>query len=217
MTKIWMIYCVKHLPTGRHYVGQTFRTLEQRKAEHIYQSQYGKLKFFHRALIAHTPEEFEWRELVSGIETLAEANRLESLWIHELRSHVSMNGFNLTFGGEGSSGFRHTEESREKIGDTFRCIPKSLDQRLKMGKAISGSKNAIGHVSTIGHASKSAGKHHSCKPVLQLDLENRVIAEFPSVTDAAKHVNVSGSAISGCCRGKMYTVAGCRWQFKSLD
>lgn len=215
MSKTWTIYCVKHTPTGRHYVGQTHHTLEHRKAQHIYQARYGKLKLFHRALVAHEPEEFEWRVLMTDITSLSEACRLESLWIHELKSHVTMNGFNLTFGGEGSSGFKHTDESRKKIGDRFRGIPKSQEQRLKMGKAISNSKIEPKHISNVGLESKSAGKHHSCKAVVQLDLGNQVVAEFTSVTDAARHMNVSSSAISGCCNGKIHTVAGYYWHFKS--
>lgn len=118
-------------------MGQTFRSFEQRRNEHLQQAARGRLKRFHHALVFYGPDAFEWEIIKDDIQNLEDANRLEVEWIVKLNAHVTMGGYNLTFGGEGSSGFKHTPESRKKIGDTFRGKPKSEEQRRKMGDAIS--------------------------------------------------------------------------------
>lgn len=126
-----------HNETGQAYVGQTHRGFARRQQEHLTQCERGKQKRFHAALRAHGIEKFSWKILVDGILEQEEANRLERQWIIDLNAHVSCGGYNLTWGGHGTYGFKHTEDSRKKIGDRFRGVAKTEEQRRKMGKAIS--------------------------------------------------------------------------------
>jgi len=63
-------------------------------------------------LNAHGPEAFDWSILTEDIENIDDANRLKQEWIVKLNAHVSKGGYNLTLGGEGSLGFKHTDEAR---------------------------------------------------------------------------------------------------------
>lgn len=135
--RTWKIYCARHVTTNRYYVGQTHRNFEQRKHEHIENANHGKLRCFHDALRKYGENAFEWKVLETGIRTLDEACHLEQEWIKRLNSHVTLGGFNLTFGGQGSNGFKHSKSARKKIGDRFRGKPKSITQRRKMGQSIS--------------------------------------------------------------------------------
>ena len=135
--RTWLIYCAERVETGQVYVGQTHRGFDRRQQEHLTQSARGKLKRFHAALRVHGPEQFTWRVLTDRIDNQDEADRLEAEWIITLNAHVSQGGYNLTFGGHGSRGYKHSERARKKIGDRFRGKPKSEEQRRKMGASIS--------------------------------------------------------------------------------
>lgn len=52
------------------------------------------------------------------------------------------------------------------------------------------------------------------KPVLQLDLEGNVIAEYPSMKIAAKEVGMVQSGISNVLSGYSKTCAGYKWKLK---
>lgn len=52
------------------------------------------------------------------------------------------------------------------------------------------------------------------KPIIQYDLENNVIAEWNSITEAANQLNIDKSAISKCCRGIYKTTKTFKFKFK---
>ena len=53
------------------------------------------------------------------------------------------------------------------------------------------------------------------KPVLQIDLEtNQIIAEYPSVAEALRQLNISQGHISECCRGERKTYKGFKWCYE---
>jgi hypothetical protein len=48
-------------------------------------------------------------------------------------------------------------------------------------------------------------------PVLQLDMKNKVVAKFSSITEASTHTGFSLSAIAECMKGHIYQHKGYRW------
>lgn len=53
------------------------------------------------------------------------------------------------------------------------------------------------------------------KTVIQLDLETKqIIAEYPSAKEAGRQLNISQGNISSCCRGKLKTAYGYKWEYK---
>lgn len=138
----WTIYCAKHKETGKFYVGQTCRTLYIRQREHLKSSFSDKAvrknSYFHNAIRSCGEDSFEWIALETQIASKVEANEREKYFIVELRSHVSVGGYNLTLGGSGCG--EHSKSSREKIGDFWRGKPKPESQRTKMGESISHSR-----------------------------------------------------------------------------
>jgi hypothetical protein len=54
------------------------------------------------------------------------------------------------------------------------------------------------------------------KTVVQIDIiTGKIIAEYVSITEAAKHVGICISNISECCRGKRETAGGYKWKYKN--
>jgi group I intron endonuclease len=54
------------------------------------------------------------------------------------------------------------------------------------------------------------------KAVLQYDLNNNFIKEWPSFSEAARYFNIDSTGIMNCCKGKQKTAAGFKWILKTL-
>lgn len=57
---------------------------------------------------------------------------------------------------------------------------------------------------------------NSEKQVIQLDLNNNIIAVYNSISDAHRTTNIHLGHISECCNGFRNTVSGFKWKFKNL-
>ena len=66
---------------------------------------------------------------------------------------------------------------------------------------------------------KSGNKHRgilnrsSSKKVLQYDLDERFIKEWPSTMEIQRQLGISNVCISYCCLGKQKTAGGYKWQY----
>ena len=52
------------------------------------------------------------------------------------------------------------------------------------------------------------------KPIIQLDLNDNVIAEFQSATDAANILGFERKNICACCNNKRKSANNFKWKFK---
>lgn len=52
------------------------------------------------------------------------------------------------------------------------------------------------------------------KEIIQLDLHNNKISEFPSITEASKTLNIGRSGIMQCLRKRNKTAFGYKWKYK---
>jgi group I intron endonuclease len=114
-----MIIYLLSFPNGKHYVGRTKNTLEQRLAEHKASAKKGKQHQLYYAI-----NKYGWENI--KVEVLYEAINEEELILRELyyiQQHNSVEeGYNMTYnteiGGDNWKGRKHTEEYdlwREKI------------------------------------------------------------------------------------------------------
>ena len=119
-----------------------------------------------------------------------EALELES----ELISAIGRDSLtNLTDGGDGISGFTHSEETKRKIGEA-----NSKTSSWSKGKKLSEKHR------------KGIGKGNS-KPVQQLDLNGNIVAEYKSVVEAIKQTGITG--IYGVCLGIKKTAKGYKFKY----
>lgn len=79
------------------------------------------------------------------------------------------------------------------------------------------SENAISALENGLYIPGRTGKHGKenpqSKPVIQMDLNGNVIAEFESMVEAGKCVGTTQGSISSVCRGVTKTAKGFRWSF----
>src|SRR4030042_6686643 len=110
-----IIYIATCKKTGKYYVGQTTKTLKQRRYQHEWNAEQGAQTHFARALSIYGLDNFLWcilRRIKAKTEQELKKllNETEIKYITALNSN-GINGYNLTEGGEG-------------------CLPNKLISRL---------------------------------------------------------------------------------------
>ncbi len=124
-----LIYKATNRINGKVYVGQTTSdNLRIRIGRHM---SYGT-QYFPRALRQYGIESFTF-EIIDRASTQPELNAKEKQWIAALNS-MCPNGYNLTAGGFGTSGWKASDEVRAKVSAAKRgksVMTKSGRQRLR--------------------------------------------------------------------------------------
>jgi group I intron endonuclease len=145
----------KNIINNKLYIGKTITTFKNRKQQHLrYAFNYNSQTHFHRALRKYGKENFEW-SIIKKCENEKELNETEIFYIDNFKS--IKNGYNLTQGGEGSTGFTHSNKSKEKM---------SLDRKGK----YTGKNNPM-HIHNIdfsGERNPFYGKKHSPETLSKL-------------------------------------------------
>ena len=102
-------------PNGKHYIGLTSTSLEQRTKEHTQCAKKGDTKCLYNALRKYNiVDTFKLIEIDTA-DTLEELCEKEIRYIEEYNSYYKNgNGYNMTYGGEGTNGYIHTEEYKQK-------------------------------------------------------------------------------------------------------
>ena len=133
-----IIYKYTNLINGRVYVGKTSQTLFQRHHQH----RFGRHSPFNDALRKYGIKNFE---LESLIEVEPEFSSFaEMIFISALKANNRQFGYNITAGGEGTVGYRHRGETKERISQKLLGRSVSQDFRQKMGLLKRGNTNCLG-------------------------------------------------------------------------
>jgi hypothetical protein len=62
---------------------------------------------------------------------------------------------------------------------------------------------------------KFGGDSHHCVAVEKLDKDMNLLCSYQSITEAAKDVNVTETAITNCIKGRSKSSAGYLWKYKN--
>lgn len=147
------IYMFKNNTNGKAYVGQA-EDVEARYKQHIKDSK-NKDYVFYKALRKYGIDNFTFSIIEEDIP-IENINEREIFWISEINSKIP-NGYNMTNGGEGTHGYNHTEESKQKM------------REIKLGKKLSET-----HVENIrrSHIGVGLGKIISNGTKLKISISN---------------------------------------------
>lgn len=107
-----------NITNGKSYIGQTVQSLNKRIIKHINDALNNRYNsYFHKAIRKYGKKNFEW-EILTICDTVEKLNKAE---IEMIGKHNTFeNGYNLTRGGEGNVGRKHTEESKKKMSEQNR-------------------------------------------------------------------------------------------------
>jgi len=135
---IYRVFC---RTTGKSYIGQTIRSVEQRWKEHVRAAETGKDFALHVAIRKHGEENFELMVL-SETQDLDELNRLEEKAIIDLNTMVP-NGYNLKSGGDGKY---FSADSCRKMSRSSSGVrePRTESTKRKISENMEGNQNHLG-------------------------------------------------------------------------
>ena len=131
-------YIITNKQNGKSYVGITTRKIARRWYEHCYLgNSCGQL--LNKAINKYGIDAFEI-QVVASAKTISDLKELEKQLIVQYQTKVP-NGYNLTDGGDGLTGYRHTEEDKKRNGDLKRGTVHSDETKQKMKDAHTGKNN----------------------------------------------------------------------------
>lgn len=227
----WTIYKIIS-PNNRVYIGVTS---DFKKRSMAYRGGWAKTQ----PLIIRSLKKYGFdNHSVSIIETftsnISYALGKEIFWIKSCMSNYSkypkQRGLNLTDGGQGTVGYKMSQEQKERISKRKTGFKHTDEAKKKIGEASIGNKFGVGHKWTenkmaqmkklmIGNkngkgpsqnnkiAIKEAQKKRR-KQVFQYDLSGNLVSRYLCVQDAAIGSNVSVHSIKAVLCGQFNKMKG---------
>lgn len=128
---LYEIYLITNLKNNKKYVGQTRSTIgylnrfKQHVAEAYYRPELNSI--LHRAIRKYGPEAFQVKRLLHDIPE-SKIDFYEALWIEKLNTFKSPIGYNMTKGGQGIHGFKHSQETLKQLSLKSKTYWKDLKE-----------------------------------------------------------------------------------------
>ncbi len=175
------------------YVGQTTRSVEKRFKEHTNENTY-----IGRAIRDHGEDMFS-TAILKECYSKEELDYWEKRLIKS-RDTLAPNGYNLTEGGEGICGWKHTDEAKAKIGAANKGKQISEEACKKISIANTGKKHStetIARMSEDRKGEKNAffGKHHTDETRVIISVARRGKSPFKNLLKEIDARNLSYSML----------------------
>lgn len=229
------IYSITNEINGKSYIGKT-NDLVRRWKEHCYS--HGSTAILDKAFKKYGLEHFVF-DIVAQIpfDSIEELNdvlaQLEMYYIELYDTYH--NGYNATVGGDGTSGYKQSPETTEKIrqANIGRTVSDETRERISISRTgihhTEEAKEAIRQAllyrdhsiyDRIADKLRGRARDHKMiinaakkrrKPILQYDLQGNFIKEWEG---ASCIEGFERSNIGACCKGKLVSTQGYIWRFK---
>lgn len=142
----YYIYKILNKTNAKVYIGKA-KNPKARWEIHISTAMSGTDKYMHllhRAIVKYGQDNFDF-SIIEEFQNEQEAFEAEKYWIDFYRCNINKYGkeagYNMTDGGEGISGYHHTEETRQKIGEAHKGLVYSEESKNKMSNSHRGVLN----------------------------------------------------------------------------
>ena len=213
--RVWVLYCHKNKRNGKRYFGITCQQPEQRWLRGLGYAEHLPIG---RAIRKYGWDNFEHTIIFDGL-TEDKAKRLERLYIAMYETQSDEFGYNITAGGDGVFGFRHSDESRQKMslskcGENHPNWGKHLsdETRRKISESNTGKGNPLKGI-PISESHKQHISEAKYKPVAAYDDDGNLMLSFPSARHAADVLGINFRNISLTIHGKRKHCGGYVWKF----
>ena len=195
----WKVYVHVNKTNGKKYVGITSQKPEYRWN---YGKSYQSNPYFTAAINQHGWDGFEHivlHDCLSESEAKSKERELIALWQTQNRRY----GYNITAGGESTSGFVPSPELRKRWSEIRTGQKRSEETKRKLAEAgrrtFEKSRRALAEAKYV--------------PVKMFDANGVFIKQFGSIQEAEKEIGTSCKHVSDVCKGRRKFCAGYIWQY----
>ena len=210
----YSVYCHTNMKNGKRYFGITCQPVSYR-----WRGGLGYTKgAFHNAIVKYGWNGFTHEVLFSGLSE-DEAKAKEKQLIAKYRTNEKAYGYNITEGGDGTSGFIRPLDQRLAMSESRKgrhagsknpMYGKRGEQALHFGIPMSeDAKQLAGDAIRLRH---EQGCYDSTKKSVVAENATGFFV-FPSIADAERATGIKGSNISRVCVGKRKTAGGYVWRY----
>lgn len=212
----------------KYYVGITGQKLERRWRSN---GAGYKDSFFSKAIKKYTWNNIEHYIIANNI-TKEEAESMEKTLIQVLQSNNKLYGYNCTSGGEGTNGYKHTEEYKRKMSERFsgannhmygKHMSKESIEKRRLSINFKGKNNPMyGKHHTeetkrkigLANSKKAEKEYYQSDEVYQFDKQLNFIDKYPSHRDASISLGVPDGNIGHAVRNEQLYAYDYIWRSK---
>lgn len=184
---MYIVYKLTNKVNNKIYFGYTKQSLNKRFYGHYKEP---RNTIISRSIRKHGPDNFA-KEVVLECTNESDAKFIETFLIYRYETNVIKfpygNGMNMTDGGEGSSGYKH-----------------SLTQRQRWSQERKGKTYTPSYTEITNPRNKI---------VYQFTTNGTFVNSYPSAKIAGRKTNNDSSNISRCCRSQIKTCGGFIFQY----
>jgi group I intron endonuclease len=219
-----IIYKITNKITKEIYIGQTVNALKTRWSQHCAKS--SNCPKLYNAINKYNPENFTI-EIIDICNNIEELNKKEIYWISKL--DAINKGYNLIPGGHTTRGYKHIEESRNKMstyrkGKTYKQIygQETAKKLIKKKSEQNSGKNNINY-GKVGKLNHRYGKsmHEDMLKILE---KNREIQKkkvlcintgviYPSLRECSNALNIHQGNLWKVLNNKRKSTGGLNFQY----
>jgi group I intron endonuclease len=159
-------------PNGKHYIGLTTTSLEQRAKEHKKSEKNGHTSIIYKAIRKYGMVETLELVEIDTADSKEELCEKEIDYIQKYNSYyINGYGYNMTLGGEGTNGYVFTEEDNkknsEKLKKHYEENPEAREQMSEIKKKYYDNPDAI------KKNSEAQKKYHDDHPKARQQMSER--------------------------------------------
>lgn len=229
------IYCIIDKMGVPLYIGKTKNTLKQRKSQHQLKLKE-KIDIFELDLVGSN----EWKYWESywinqfkswgfnllnknhgggGPEYHTRLSRKKMSSTPRPKTSIALKGSKRPDVSKRMKGKKFSEKTKTKISQSKKnhsCYTLERTEKIKSSNKVHYKLNSNRNkkISQKLQGRKCPWLKKLGKSIIQLDKEEKYIAEFKSISEASRSLNKPTSAISECCSGKRKTAYGYKWKYK---
>ena len=211
--KKWYVYCHINKINNKKYIGITSKKNVERRWNNGLG--YKNNTYFNRAIQKYGWDGFEHDVLFENLsENDAKLKEIEL--IEKYNTMNSNNGYNMTVGGDGTVGYKHTKETKEKLRKLKIGTKASEETKRKISK---NNKSKPGKDSpTYGRKVPKEELERRIKSqyveIVQLTKNGEFIKYWNGIKNAGIECGINISLITQCCKGNKKIIGGYIWMYR---
>lgn len=192
--RTYEVYKITNKITNKIYIGITNQGSGARYRHHWYEARIGEPAPIHKSMAKYGEDNFTL-EVIDFAENAEELKEKEKYYIKFFNSRDRKIGYNLTDGGDGTFGRKHSEETKEK-----------LRQKALGRKASDEAKKRMSETHKLNYSDEhrkavAESNARRTKKVLMFDKDLNIIKEFNSLKEAAAETKIHSTTIRKSIRG----------------